>query len=100
MMSQRQVDLMDRKQQLLVRSAELRMTLATQTQVLQAPLAILDQIKAAILWLGKHPVWPLATLALIAVVRPRRSLRLVSRFWWGWGMYRQVQQWIGRLSRQ
>lgn len=100
MMNQHQLELMSRKQELLLRSAELRMSFSTQAQVLQAPLAVLDQIKAAILWLGKHPLWPLATLTLIAVVRPRRSLRLVSRFWWGWGMYKQVQQWIGRLPRQ
>lgn len=100
MMSQRQLELMERKQHLLVRSAELRMSLSTQAQVLHAPFAVLDQVKAAILWLGKHPLWPLATLTLIAVTRPKRSIRWVSRLWWGWGLYRQTQQWISRLPRQ
>lgn len=79
------------QQQLLIRSAELRVALAHHAKALQAPLAVGDRIRAGTQWLLKHPLLPLAALALLALKRPRRMLSWGSRLMWGWGLYQQVR---------
>jgi hypothetical protein len=84
-----------RQQQLLIRSAELRVALANQAQVLQSPLALADQVRAVGQWLREHPQWPLGALILLALTRPRRLLRWGSRLMWGLGLYRRARDWVG-----
>lgn len=85
-----------RQQQLLVRSAELRVTLAHQAQALEGPLAVADQARAGARWLYRHPEWPLGALALLALLRPRRALRLAGRLWSGWKTLRWALDWMKR----
>jgi hypothetical protein len=89
-----------RQQQLLIRSAELRVMLAQQAQVLQAPLAVADQVRAGVRWLRQHPQWPLGAALVLALRRPRRALGWASRLWWGWGLYQRLQQWLNKLPPQ
>lgn len=96
MMRERHIELMQRQQRLLVRSTELRLRLASQAQVLQAPLAAIDQARAGVQWLRNHPQWPLGALALLALVRPQRAMRWASRLLWGWGLYQRMQPWLSR----
>ncbi|WP_165493143.1 YqjK family protein [Hylemonella gracilis] len=63
--------------QLLQRSAELRVALAHQSQVLKPPLALADQLRVGLQWLSHLPVGPMVTLALL-LTRPRRAWRSVS----------------------
>lgn len=100
MFHKEQNELTQRRQRLLVRSAELRMTLASQAQVLRAPLALVDQVRAGVQWLRHHPQWPLGALLLLVVRRPKRALRWAARLWWGWGLYRRMQQWLGKPPPQ
>lgn len=86
------------QQQLRVRSAELRVTLAHQSQVLQAPLAVADQVRAGAQWLRQHPQWPIGALALLAFKRPRRVLRWSSRLLWGWRVYLRARDWMGSAT--
>jgi hypothetical protein len=88
-----QRELERRQQLLLIRSAELRVTLAHQARALQAPLALADQLRAGAQWLRRHPLWPAAALVLLAWRRPRRILVWVSRLSWGWRLYRRVRHW-------
>jgi hypothetical protein len=88
---QRDQELARRHQQLLVRSAELRVALAHQARVLQTPLALADQARAGLHWLRAHPQWPLGALLLLAVTRPRRALRWASRLWMGWDFYKNMR---------
>jgi hypothetical protein len=94
----RNLELARRQQQLLVRSAELRVTLGQQARVLESPLALADQARAGLQWLRNHPLWSLLSLALIAVTRPRRALRWTSRLWWGWNLYRKARRWMSRAT--
>jgi YqjK-like protein len=87
--------LAQRQQQLLLRSAELRVTLTHQARALQTPLAMADQVQAGVQWLRQHPIWPLVTLALLALKRPRRILRWGNRLMWGWGLYQRARSWLG-----
>lgn len=96
----RDTELAERKQQLLIRSAELRVSLAHQAQVLQGPLAMADTVRSGTQWLRRRPQWPLAALVLLALRRPRRALRWATRLWWGWHSYQRFQQWLSKQAQQ
>ena len=96
MVRQTRQELDRRQQKLLIRSAELRITLAHQARALQAPLALADQLRAGLQWLRRHPLWPAAALLLMVWRRPGRKLIWVSRLAWGWRLYRRVRRWAQR----
>ena len=87
-------ELMVRQQQLLARSAQLRFTLAEQAQVLQRPLALLDQARHGLRWLQRNPQWPLGAVLVLLVLRPRRILLWTGRVWWAWGTFKRVRSWL------
>lgn len=95
----RHAELAARKQRLLIRSAELRVTLAHEARVLEIPLAAADQIVAGARWLRDHPAWPVGALALLVALRPRRALGWGARLWWGWGLYGKARRWLARGGR-
>lgn len=76
----------------MARSAELRLRLASESRPLQASLAAIDQAREGVNWLRSHPQWSLGALALLLVLRPKRTLRWASRLLWGWGLYQRLQQ--------
>ncbi len=86
--------LLQRRQRLLLRSAELRVALAAQSQVLKAPLALADQARAGAQWLYRNPGWPLAALLLLWVLRPQRALRWGGRVFGAWLTLRRAQVWL------
>jgi hypothetical protein len=88
----RDEELARRQQELLVRSATLRVILGQQARVLQTPLGLADQVRGGVQWLRKHPLWPLASVLLIALTRPRSSMRWASRLWMVRDLYRQVRR--------
>lgn len=86
-----------RQQQLLTRSAELRVQLTQQAQVLQAPLAFADQARSLLHRLAENPVWPVLAALLLLAWRPARTLNWASRLWWAW---RACQKWRFWFTRQ
>lgn len=92
------VELAARQQRLLIRSAELRVTLAHQAQALQGPLALADQAVSGARWLRSHPQWSLGALLALAVLRPRRMLAWATRLWWGWDLYKKARRWLQRTG--
>lgn len=87
-------DLLLRQQQLLTHSAQLRVKLGQQAQVLQGPLALADQARATFNWLLGNPVWPmLAGLALLGW-KPLGVLTWGSRLWWLWRGYQKLRLWL------
>lgn len=93
-------DLVLRQQLLLVRSAQLRLRLADQAQVLQRPLALADQAQSGLQWLYRNPQWPLGALVLVVLVRPRRAIVWGGRLWWAWKTFKQTQKWLAKQSLQ
>ncbi|ABD69958.1 hypothetical protein Rfer_2236 [Rhodoferax ferrireducens T118] len=93
-------DLVLRQQRLLVRSAQLRLLLADQAQVLQRPLALADQAQSGLQWLYRNPQWPLGALALVVLVRPRRAIVWGGRLWWAWKTFKQTQKWLAKQPLQ
>jgi YqjK-like protein len=87
-----------RRERLRMRSAELRLTIADRSQAFAPPLALADQAQAGVRWLRAHPEWPLGTLALLLVMRPRRVLRWGGRLWMGWRLWRRGQRALQALQ--
>ena len=86
----RELELALRRQRLVVRNAELRLSLAQQLQPLAAPLALADRIRDLWEWLRGHPEVPLVAAALLVAMRPARALRWASRLWWAWRALQRV----------
>lgn len=90
--AQQQREVAQRQQLLMARSGRLRQRLAADVQVLQHPLALVDQLRHGWQWLRAHPEVPAAAVLLLALVRPRRAWRLARRVWAGWQLWRRVQR--------
>lgn len=88
-----------RQQRLLARSTMLRAALARDLQALEGPARWADQGLAGWRWLRAHPEWPLAGVALVALLRPRRAWRWSLRLWWGWRQGRRLRRWLAAASR-
>lgn len=93
----RELELLLQRQHLQVRNALLRDRLAQQVQPLAAPLALADQLREAWHWLRRHPELPLAGLAALVLLRPRRVLGWAGRLWGAWGLLQRVQHMLSRL---
>jgi hypothetical protein len=88
-------ELMRRREQLLLRSSQLRADWSLQVQGLRTPLRLADRARDGVNWLVQNPQWPLGVLLLVVVLRPRRALRLASYVWQGMGALRRVQRMLG-----
>ncbi len=91
-------DELDRRlARLTQRSARLRDDVARDVQVLRQPLAYADKARDAVDWLVLNPLWPMAAVTVLALLRPRRALRWAGTLWWGWGLFRRTRRMLGRL---
>jgi hypothetical protein len=90
-------ELILRQQQLLVRSAQLRSDFASQVQIVKRPLAVVDQARAGLQWLCRNPQWPVGALAVLVVLRPRRTLIWGGRIWWAWKAVQRARTAINNL---
>ena len=97
--SQRRGELLARRERLRLRSAELRLRIAGDAQVLRSPLALADQVRSGVHWLRTHPEWPLGALVMVVIVRPRRALRWAGKLWWGWRLWRRAQRALALLAQ-
>lgn len=90
-MARTEAELMRRREELLLRSAELRLQFARQTRPLRAPLAVADRARDGLHWLRAHPQWPAGALLAVAVLKPRRTLRLAGLAWSGWRVWQRAR---------
>ncbi len=81
-----------RRERLLLRSQLLRLQMAQNAAPLKVPLALVDQARNGLHWLGRHPEWPLAVALALLLLRPRRALGLSARLWGAWRMWRKAQR--------
>lgn len=91
-MNAAQVELVRRRERLLLRSESLRLQWAVQVQALRRPLGVADKAREATHWLLSHPEWPLGAALLIVVLRPGRTLRWAGYAVQGYGLYRRAQR--------
>jgi hypothetical protein len=88
------------RERLLLRSTELRMTIAIDSRALEAPLALADQVRSGLRWLRAHPEWPLGAAIVLLILRPRRALRWTLKLWSGWRLWRRGQRLLQSLAVQ
>jgi hypothetical protein len=91
-------DLMQRRQLLMARSAELRLSWSNQVQTLHRPLGVADHVRDGVQWLARNPWWPLGIVAVLVVLRPRRVLGLAGMAWSAFGVYRRVRNTMGLIG--
>ncbi len=89
-----------RRQQLLLRSSELRLELAHQAQVFRRPLALADKAQGGLLWLYRNPVWSLGALTILIALRPRRILTWGGGLWYAWTKLQGTRNWLNALPSQ
>jgi hypothetical protein len=95
--AQRGADLQQQRERLRLRSTELRLQLAVGAQVLQGPLAVVDEVRSVAHWARTHPEWPLGILAALLVAKPRRAVSWSAKLWWGWRLWRRARRMLGDL---
>ena len=89
-----------RQQQLLARSAYLRLQVTQDMAPWQSRLGQVDRARAAVAtgwqWLRAHPEVPAGAAVLLMLLRPKRALALAWRWgrrgWLGWQIWRRVQR--------
>jgi hypothetical protein len=92
-----------RREELLLRSAQLREQLAQRVQVFRPALRTADKVREGAQWVRRNPAWMLlgaAALGGMAVMRPAMVLRLTARAWSGWLLLRRVQPVVAALRRR
>jgi hypothetical protein len=87
-----------RQEQLLQRSARLRVALAHQSQALKSPLALADQLRSVVHWLGRHPILPLVVLTLLKLKGPRRMLSSLPRLFALSQLMLRIWHWLGKRT--
>jgi hypothetical protein len=88
------LELAQRRQQLLARSAALRATLAAQSAALEPPLAMADHVVVGARWVYRQRGWIAAGVVVVLVLRPRRAWRVARFGWWAWRSARRLQPWL------
>lgn len=92
-------ELMLRRGQLLLRSTQLRAQWGKQVQGLRRPLGVADEARAGVQWLLRNPVWPLAALAVVVVLRPRRVWRLAGLGLGAFSAYQRAQGLLATMRK-
>lgn len=90
------VDLIERQQRLLARSELLRASLASQSRVIQRPLALADRVADGLQWIYQRPYWPAAAAIVLLVLKPGRVLTWGGRLWWAWTGLQKAQKLLNR----
>ena len=92
-----------RREQLRLRSAQLREQLAHRVTVVQPAFRAADRVREGASWVQSNPALiALAGAALLgaAVVRPKAMLGLGLRAWSGWQMFQRVRPVANAFLRQ
>jgi len=83
-----------RKQRLQFRSAALREALTVHLATWTQPVAAIDRVNLVIVWLRRHPVVPVAVIAVIAVSRPRALFLWARRGFFVWRALHRLRSMI------
>ena len=96
-------DLAARREQLLLRSAQLREQLGGRARVLRPALRTVDRVRGGAQAVRENRTWVLlggAALAGAVLVRPRWVLGLGLRAWSGWQAFQRVRPLARTIMRQ
>jgi hypothetical protein len=99
-MNPRERRLVERRNALLLRSAELRIELAWQGSNLlrsaQPVVGIAEGTMAGARWVGRHPLAVASLVLVLALRRPRTAMRVARRALIAWRVVRFLRAWTRR----
>jgi YqjK-like protein len=90
--------LRDKRARLTARAAVERERLLLQLSVWEAPLALADKGYAAARYVRQNPLWLVAAVMLLVVLRPRRALAWVRNGLIAWRALRWISQSLRNLA--
>ncbi len=96
-------DLAARREQLRLRSAQLREQLTVRTQVMRPAFRAADQVRGGVQHLRENRALMLLAGAAVAgavLARPRAAVNLGLRAWSGWQLFRRLQPVVNTFMRQ
>ena len=101
MTANREQELLNRREQLVARSGQLRMSLVVQTAALRPRSLLAGGASTASMWVQDHPGWLLGGMVVLVVLRPRRVWRWGSRLLGAWQIVKRVQPvWVALAGRR
>ena len=84
--------LLQQQEQLLEKSASLRLALDHQLQQIKKPLSYADQFKSVIAWLYRHPIYPVLATGILLMKRPSLVLASLRSLFIGWLSLQRMRQ--------
>jgi hypothetical protein len=90
-MTQKLIELAERRARLVAQAEAQRTTLAQSAQPWRLPLAVVDQGWAAMCQIKRHPALVAGAAVLLVVWRPRSIGKWLRRGWVGWQVARKVR---------
>jgi hypothetical protein len=96
--NQLELDLALKKQRLQLRSAELRRQVSVHAAAAAPLLAVAARVRDVAQWLRAHPLLPLAALAALLVLRPRRAMRWGRRAFFVWRLAKRLGAWLSAAA--
>jgi hypothetical protein len=90
-MRYRSEDLAAKRQRLVAKAAVQRVELAHQIQPWRARLAVADKGVSIVRTVGRHPLLLAGAAMLLAVWRPRRTVKVLQYGWVAWQLVRELR---------
>lgn len=90
-MRYRSADLAAKRERLVAKAAVQRVELAHQIQPWRARLAVADKGISVVRMVGRHPLLLAGAALLLAVWRPRRTVKLLQYGWVAWQLVRELR---------
>lgn len=97
-MKSRPSQLQERREELLLRCRIERMLLAAQTREIQQKLSIANLAWRTVGKVKEHPTIALGSIALIAVLKPRRMLALAKNALVAWQLWQRFAPMLRNMS--
>lgn len=92
------IDIAARKAQLIERARRQREDIAAAAVVLETPAGVLDRGLIALHYVKSHPVFLAGAVAALLALRPRRMVKVATRGFMMWRMWRSAREIAGRFG--
>lgn len=86
------IRLAERRERLIAQAAAQRTALAQCIEPWRVPLARVDQGLNLLRAVKRHPAWIVGGVALFALLRPARFVKLLRRGWVAWGVIHRLRR--------
>lgn len=96
-MSQRLIQLAERRERLVARIAAQRSELSRNLFPLKAGCAVADKGLQALRYMQQHPALVAGGVGMLVAMRPRKAFAWLKRGWLAWRMIKKLRQGVAGL---